>query len=364
MLHLIRQVLDGTKEIDEKLKYQVIGAMIGLVHTVLLICFFLCDIKIPAYYNIFVVLYYLIVLFAIGKMKSMKLIFVATFLEILFHSVMVTLFLGWDASFMSYTIGLIPMAFYMIYTVPELQGKYMVPATVSVIIFLVYFGTWQLMTGRTPIYQDQVSPQIIDYFDLGNTIMMFMFLITASLLFAMEMGYMQHHLQMENVSLNRMANFDALTHLLNRRSMNIWLKDALDEAQAGGAGFCILMSDIDDFKKVNDKYGHAKGDEVLVEVARVLQSNVREQDRVCRWGGEEMLIMLRSDMEIARSVAQRICHDMEETMIEDPKGQIQVTLTIGVSEYQEGESIRSLIETADERMYRGKRSGKNCVVWN
>jgi diguanylate cyclase (GGDEF)-like protein len=191
-----------------------------------------------------------------------------------------------------------------------------------------------------------------------------MFLCTVALLFSLEIRFMQRHLEEENISLSRMANFDALTHLMNRRSMNIQLKQVLDETEIMGEDFCLIMADIDDFKKVNDTYGHSKGDEVLVEVARVLQSNVREQDKVCRWGGEEMLILLRSNMDIAKGVAQRICSDMSQTKIENGENPIYVTLTLGVSAYEKGITIRNMIETADQRMYRGKRSGKNCVVWN
>ena len=381
MLNTIRQILIGAEEINEKLKYQAIAFMIGTVHVIFMVTFFLNHFTVLAYYNVAIVLFYILMIFLIAKINRFSGVFLAVFIEILMHSAIATAYFGWSCGFMGYTIALIPMGFYITYTIKYLRSKLYIPIIVSLVVFATYFAVYIAMVSTDSMYKQSINEFFAHNIYLFNQVMMLLFLLTASVMFSIEIRYMQYHLEAENVSLSRMANFDALTKLMNRRSMNIQLKQVLDEMEIASQNqdavseedntFCLLMTDIDDFKKVNDTWGHPKGDEVLVEVARVLQSNVREADKVCRWGGEEMLVLVRSNMEVAKSVAQRICMDMAGTQIEvgdsssddnTTSQTISVTLTIGVSEYHPGDSIRSMIETADQRMYKGKRSGKNCVV--
>ncbi len=366
MFHLIRQIFEGKTELDERLKYQMICAMIGSVHLIFMIVFFYFGFLFPAVYNVLIVLFYIGMQALIARNSRFTSVFVAVFLEIITHSAIVTLYFGWEGGFINYMIPLIPMAFYSCLTLDYIRKKILMPVVSSLIVFTVFFSVLATTDRIGCLSPTPVTESFLHGMFYFNSFMVLMFFLTTSVLFSIEIRYMQMHLENENVSLLRMANFDPLTRLLNRRSMNVVLKQVLDETEGieGSEPFCILMADIDDFKQVNDTYGHSKGDEVLVEVAHVLQSNVREQDKVCRWGGEEMLILLRSDMEVARSVAQRICSDMASTSLNIGDDVINVTLTLGVSEYKDGESIRSLIEAADQRLYRGKRSGKNCVVWN
>ncbi len=106
--------------------------------------------------------------------------------------------------------------------------------------------------------------------------------------------------------LEKYANYDTLTRLLNRKSMNAYLDEAYSQACKNKADFCILMIDIDDFKKVNDTYGHDCGDEVLKYVATTVSCGVKKQDNVFRWGGEEILTLLRANKAQAMSAAERI----------------------------------------------------------
>ena len=368
MLHSLKQFLKGVGDIDERLKYQAISFIITSVHIMFMVIFFTIGILPLALYNIGAVLFYLAMIYIIGKKSRYFLVFVAIFIEIMLHSAMVTFFIGWECGFMSYTVSLIPLAFYITYTIAHLRDRLFIPVIISVVVFLAYFSVQGASRMTEVLRPGVVNGEMAHKMYLMNMILTFLYIITVSVLFSVEIRRMQYSLETDNISLSKMANFDTLTHLMNRRSMNVQLKQVMDEIELSDApdsdAFCLMMADIDDFKKVNDTYGHSKGDEVLVEVARVLQSNVREEDKVCRWGGEEMLILLRSNMEVAKNVAQRICYDMESTQLETESGPISVTLTIGVSEYKQGETIRSLIELADKRLYLGKRSGKNCVVWN
>lgn len=163
--------------------------------------------------------------------------------------------------------------------------------------------------------------------------------------------------------LEKYVNYDTLTHLLTRRSMGNYLQAAREQAETGQATFCIMMLDIDDFKKVNDTYGHDCGDEVLKSVAGIVSRGVRKKDSVFRWGGEEILILIQTDEQRAVQIAEQIRKDIENNVVHYHGGvTISITTTIGVAPYQAGKSIQDMTDEADKKLYYGKRHGKNQVV--
>lgn len=157
-------------------------------------------------------------------------------------------------------------------------------------------------------------------------------------------------------------NYDSLTRLLNRRTLDGYMKDAKTRAEDKNEPFCVLMLDIDDFKQVNDAYGHACGDEVLKIVAKAIMHSVNTNDYVFRWGGEEILVLVRADKEIAVKVAERIRHSIENITVHHKEADIKITATIGVASYKKGMDVKVLFDEADANMYEGKKSGKNKVV--
>ena len=162
--------------------------------------------------------------------------------------------------------------------------------------------------------------------------------------------------------LERFVNYDTLTHLLNRRSMDGYLKAAYKRADAGKSSFCLLIMDIDDFKKVNDTYGHDCGDEVLKSVAGIISCGVRKNDSVFRWGGEEILVILNAEEYKAVFIADRIRKEIEKTVVTYKETKVSVTVTIGVAPFRDGESIQDMMDKADKCLYYGKTHGKNQIV--
>ena len=122
------------------------------------------------------------------------------------------------------------------------------------------------------------------------------------------------------------------------------------------------MGDIDNFKKVNDTYGHDFGDEVLKAVAAALKKSTRDDDVVCRWGGEEFLIAINGNRKITIDVAERMRTAVSEIRIPAGNDVISVTMTFGVTESIPGFNADKLVGIADENLYKGKTSGKNKVV--
>ncbi len=157
---------------------------------------------------------------------------------------------------------------------------------------------------------------------------------------------------------------DPLTHLMTRKNMDRYIKKAYDKAKKSSDPFCLLMMDIDDFKKVNDTYGHHCGDVILKMVSNVISSSIRNDDKAFRWGGEEFLILLSTDLENAADVAEKIRNRIEHQSIRY-KGDnpISVTVTIGITAFDSSHSIDELMESADKKLYKGKHNGKNQVVY-
>lgn len=153
---------------------------------------------------------------------------------------------------------------------------------------------------------------------------------------------------------------DFLTELYNRRFLDQILQREKAIADRYGLPFSLILVDLDNFKVINDIYGHQVGDKVLVEIARLLKSHLRATDIVGRWGGEEFLIILpHTNIEKAFRVAEKlrelICH------LRVPPVEV-VTASFGVSEYQRGESYEETLRRADLALYKAKAEGKNCVI--
>ena len=155
---------------------------------------------------------------------------------------------------------------------------------------------------------------------------------------------------------------DPLTGLLNRRSMPGRIGQLISDYKRWDQRFVVGMFDIDDFKQVNDTFGHAYGDAVLREIAIRTVSILRTEDFLFRWGGEEFLVVLRNcDLPRARGVAEKVRHIIADSPITEGPTSLSITITVGLSQYNGG-SIDDLINRADEALYVGKRNGKNMVV--
>ncbi|AMQ90983.1 hypothetical protein ASQ50_12100 [Marinobacter sp. LQ44] len=164
----------------------------------------------------------------------------------------------------------------------------------------------------------------------------------------------------EELKLREQASHDSLTGLLNRRAGEIELDIALIQAEEKEASFCLLMTDIDDFKAVNDTHGHPRGDEIIKAVAEILMDQTRKTDKCIRWGGEEFIVLLPfCDLPKALTIAESIRSEMAGSNFDDAG---RITLSIGVTESQVNDTPTGLLERVDQQLYRAKRQGKNRVM--
>ncbi|MBR1816169.1 MAG: GGDEF domain-containing protein [Lachnospiraceae bacterium] len=346
--------------IDDRKKYALICDSVALVHLLFLVVFFVSGVTPLFVYNIFAVSMYLYCGFYLSKHEKFATVFILTIIEVIFHSAFATVLLGWNYGFMIYTIALIPVAFYMAFTIETITKSLQFSVLSSAFIFITYFVIIYYARHNNEVYH--AGARLEGMFFYLNNMIAFAMSIFFSGLFIVEIINIQRNLRSENISLEEQANYDKLTHLLNRNAMAKYFDDAIILAERDNKDFCILMLDIDDFKKVNDTYGHDCGDEVLKTVARVISDDLRQGDAVFRWGGEEIVVLIRSDIKVATSVAHRICNHIAGTVTSHQNKNIRVTITIGVAAFVKGMTMDELIKQADVKLYYGKKHGKDQVV--
>jgi diguanylate cyclase (GGDEF)-like protein len=156
-------------------------------------------------------------------------------------------------------------------------------------------------------------------------------------------------------------DLDALTQILNRRAFE--LRATRLAADRKHRPLSMVICDIDHFKSVNDRFGHAAGDEVLREFSRILRAVVRADDIVGRIGGEEFVILLPgADRTLAKGIAERLRTVLMSTRFAQISSTLHVTVSAGVAQYQDDETVTTLLARADRLLYAAKRTGRNCTV--
>ena len=160
--------------------------------------------------------------------------------------------------------------------------------------------------------------------------------------------------------ISALATTDQLTDLPNRRGFDLLANQAVQEARRNPSPLCALMLDLDNFKQLNDSQGHMAGDEVLRRFASDLRSTLRQSDIICRWGGEEFILLLKDTTpDQARELGEKIRQQTERNTISFNGSDLQITTSLGLAQLHAGESLEQLITRADRALYRAKQSGRN-----
>jgi len=177
----------------------------------------------------------------------------------------------------------------------------------------------------------------------------------------MELKKKNSELKKANAKINELSRIDPLTQLYNRRYLQEHATHNISESSRHNYHLSVIMADLDDFKKINDFYGHGQGDTVLREFAAMLQEESRTEDVVARIGGEEFVVLLpHTDSEAAFSFAERIRKKLEKHYpLED---NTKVTASFGITEMGVDKEFSTLLSRADKAMYQAKKNGKNRSV--
>lgn len=307
--------------------------------------FYLLDAPFLVYFSIPTSMIYLIGYWLISK----ELLYVyvrMVYLWLTLYMGITTIFLGYDYGFHLYCFSMIPITYVTEYMAYKLKGRSLHALHVSLAISVFYLICTGYVAYFGPIYdRDHVMAGV---FWIFNAVAVFGFLIFYS-------NYLIKTIISSEEKLREMAQVDRLTKLYNRN----YLMGQFDGSRNVGADGFIAMVDIDDFKKINDRYGHAAGDEVLMTVSDIMKNVCKDCD-VARWGGEEFLIYSgKGDgVELMEALRKKI----EEKPVTWEKEQIPVTVTIGVSKRLEGQGLDEWIHEADKKLYYGKNNGKNVVI--
>lgn len=165
------------------------------------------------------------------------------------------------------------------------------------------------------------------------------------------------------MKLYRESTIDSLTGLINRRVLMRQVKGIVKKSNTTQESFCVMMFDLDYFKRVNDTYGHIVGDKVLVQIAILLKHELRDSDIIARFGGEEFLVVLPYiELEVATRVALRVAETIRKSsVLTDEQQEITSTTSIGVTQYVAGESIAQLFKRVDDLLYQAKARGRDRV---
>jgi diguanylate cyclase (GGDEF)-like protein len=176
-------------------------------------------------------------------------------------------------------------------------------------------------------------------------------------------------LDAKNREIQELVITDRLTSLYNRHYLMISLEDEAYRCDRKSYTFSIVMLDIDDFKNINDTYGHLAGDAMLSKLGEVLKANIRNYDRCYRYGGEEFVVLLpETDLTMAWIVGERLRKGFQQEVFsftrpeQDQTEEASCTLSVGCASYSPGLSIADLLKQSDEALYAAKSRGKNLVV--
>ncbi len=158
------------------------------------------------------------------------------------------------------------------------------------------------------------------------------------------------------------AQTDPLTELANRRQLDRFMREAVNDRGAESREMSVALVDIDRFKQINDRFGHSNGDEVLRALASILRRSTRPGDLAARFGGEESVIVFAgAGLQEARKACERLRDEVEHYPWVQVHAQLAVTISVGVSRLAHGGEIRECLELADAALYRAKGAGRNRV---
>ena len=316
-------------------------------HAGFTIVFLLLEVPILAAYNVASCVVFIFAAL-LNQRGRYRLAFHIAALEVLLHSSLCAFLIGWETGFHYFILGIVPFAAIL----PQASR---LRKTLLVSVLIASYGAVYFASDAVAnLYQ--LAPQMVtalNYMNLVLTFGAFSFLVR----------YLAKASTRAEERVAEASRTDYLTGVLNRRGMNESLDAARSIARRSGQPLTVIIGDLDDFKMINDNYGHNCGDRVLVAVTERLQGSIREEDLVARWGGEEFLILLpATDAAGARKVGEKLLHSIREQPFNCGPHSLHTTITLGLAAGNGHETAEDLIGRADRALYYGKQSGKNRLI--
>ncbi|ADU29347.1 GGDEF domain-containing protein [Evansella cellulosilytica] len=343
--------IDRIKQIDYITNIFMVVAF--FIHFFWAFLFFWLDIPLLGYVNIVSSFVYVCGYYLVKRGHTLVALYIGH-IEIVVHTSIAIYLLGIGAGFQYYIVHAIILTF--IALKPSTLVKSMIVFIDMVILIILS------LHSRAPSIEIEVV--YIDGLLLMNTVFVCITLAVLTYLYRKVTDTTEKYLINLNKQLEIAANTDSLTNLFNRRSIIVNLKEAEADFEQKQKPFTIILADIDNFKQINDSFGHDCGDMVLKECANFLKEFFRGHP-VARWGGEEFLILLQ-DTQIAEAhhvlekLRQRFEEDITFSYHDKP---FKISMTYGLTEYDEAKvDVLDCIKDADKALIEGKNQGKNCIV--
>lgn len=267
------------------------------------------------------------------------------------------LFLGWECGAQQFITLLLVTLFTGSYMEWRIKIEY------SVLLVMLHVGLHLYMTINGPYYYQTFFEML--YTHILSIVFCFGIISVVVVTFAYNSISMETKLKGYNSNLKRLANVDPLTGLKNRRCMMNFLKDNVESKDLVKTDKAVIViGDIDFFKRFNDHYGHACGDEVLTQLSALFMDYMEGKGEVARWGGEEFLLVF-TDCSLQQGIEymDNLIHRIRLMDIRYGGEVLHVTMTFGMSEYDPERTIDAIINNADKKLYFGKQNGRNRVVY-
>ncbi len=358
----------------------------GLMHLTYIITFIIFKMGMLMTFNIFSVLIYVIAGLITRKTDlqryGLSWIWII-YGEVLLHALLCTLVQGMEVAFFLFPMMIMPLCSYYLFIYCDKKTFFKTLAIMSIITVVSLAVVIVHVEAFGTVYELTEMHVLKDYETITiravNLVFTFFIMAAFTVIFYLEVSRLFGKLRESNSKLNYIATHDSLTGLSNRHSLWKFFEDL----EQSNDHYCIIMGDLDDFKKINDTYGHDCGDVVLKSVAGVILDNIGENDMACRWGGEEMLIVMRGERDYCFERLGKIKSEICSLGVVHEETPVKVTMTFGFAGCEEKNDsyiaadaelvkstvrtpshigVESLISMVDKRLYTGKRSGKNVIV--
>lgn len=358
----IISILNGSVMVTDGMRCGMVTFVVIAVSFSILVLFSIVQCNIAALYYLIIIPIIYIVTVLLCKQKLFIICHCFLYFTVMLSCMATCFLVGWTSGFSLYNMAIVPVSFYMVF----MTSNYAHKIKIAFVWTLINLGV--TLASRVYVYSFgyyyHYNYKVALFISIFNMLIAFLILGFFSVLYIVEIRYSKKQLERKNAELNLFASYDSLTQLLNRYSMKKIMNHTWMEANKSEKTFTIVLGDIDDFKLVNDTYGHVCGDAVLTEIAALLKESVSGNDAVCRWGGEEFLIILKRPMEQAIVQIEALRKKIEERIIYFANTKISITMTFGLIESSHATEIDEMINLADDMMYQGKNSGKNQLVYN
>lgn len=326
------------------------------LHALFIILFSWKHIDIMVWVNIGSVICYIIEVFLAKKRRSIMFYNLLS-LEILIHIAAGEVCIGGQGGFYIYSYCVINYLYFQSFITKK--------SKLSIWNIVMWLAVYTCMPVVVVIW-DHFKQPIYQNTDIGfmlnvvNTVVVAIFINYFLIISGREIKKYEHALIDKNQQLEQISYVDPLTSLWNRRRLYLDVEAQINETEA----YCIILGDIDDFKKINDTYGHECGDLVLMQISQIIQQEIRKIGHAYRWGGEEILILLPScSKKEAVMHAEHILERIKQMIVSYHEKKVSVTMTMGIAEGYGRSALDVITRKADDCLYIGKAKGKAQVKY-